>query len=283
LIPGDHDLDPLRHRADFRGLMADEGFPRDPFTQPSPLAIARATPGEKRIRGEALIAEGRTLEAIPDLASAWEGNPGDILLVLKVAALQAWFHQDAELAATWRKARQLADGTKDPLVAERTAKIGSLRSPADPADRAATLALARAAYELSRNSGDFGWFRMALGMAEYRAGHDEAAAESLRASLGDGNYLISVTSAFYLAMSLSRQGKDAEARQVATEAISRMRPLPTDENNPLADASSSTPISNPRQNPRDGDRVTVSPPLTSPSGGRLRPRAGGYHRNCAIL
>ena len=35
-------------------------------------------------------------------------------------------------------------------------------------------------------------------------------------------------------MSLSRQGKDDEARRVATEAISRMRPLPRDEANPLA-------------------------------------------------
>ena len=35
-------------------------------------------------------------------------------------------------------------------------------------------------------------------------------------------------------MSLSRQGKEAEARRVATEAIARMRPLPLDEDNPLA-------------------------------------------------
>ena len=48
------------------------------------------------------------------------------------------------------------------------------------------------------------------------------------------HYLIADTSAFYLAMTLSRQGKDAEARRVATEAISRMRPLPIDEDNPLA-------------------------------------------------
>jgi streptomycin 6-kinase len=35
-------------------------------------------------------------------------------------------------------------------------------------------------------------------------------------------------------MTLSRQGKDDEARRVATEALSRMRPLPSDEANPLA-------------------------------------------------
>ena len=75
---------------------------------------------------------------------------------------------------------------------------------------------------------------MGLGFAEYRAGHDEAAAGLFRAGIGNGQPQISVTSAFYLAMSLSRQGKDDEARRVAMEAISRMRPLPRDEANPLA-------------------------------------------------
>lgn len=75
---------------------------------------------------------------------------------------------------------------------------------------------------------------MGLGIAEYRAGKHEAAAETLLTVIGDGQQHISVTSAFYLAMSLSRQGKDDEARMVAMEAISRMRPLPIDDDNPLA-------------------------------------------------
>ena len=43
------------------------------------------------------------------------------------------------------------------------------------------------------------------------------------------------TSAFYRAMSLFRQGKEKEARQLAIEAASAMKPLPKDEKNPLAD------------------------------------------------
>jgi hypothetical protein len=35
-------------------------------------------------------------------------------------------------------------------------------------------------------------------------------------------------------MSLFRQGKENEARQLALEAASKMRPLPKDEKNPLA-------------------------------------------------
>lgn len=237
LLATRRNLDPLRHRADFRDLMADAGFPSDPFAQPSHIALAPATPAEWKIRGEALIAEGRTLDAIPYLASAWEADQMDSTLLLKVASLQAWFHRDAELAATCRKARQLAEGTKDGVVAERTAKICSLRPLDDRAYREATLALARNALKLLDDETGINWFRMNLGIAEYRAGHDEDATEPLRASLGDGNYLISVTSAFYLAMTLSRQGKDAEARQVAMEAIARMRPLPPDEQNPLVGAS----------------------------------------------
>ena len=224
----------LRGRADFRGMVADASFPSDPFAQPSPLALFRASAGDHKTRGESLIAEGRTLEAIPHLASAWEGNPGDSILLLRVATLRAWFHRDAELAATCRKARDFASGTGDAGVADAAAKSSGLRPPDDPTYRAATLALARSAYELGKDSGDAGWFRMGLGIAEYRAGHDEAAAETLRTLIGNNYTQISDTSAFYLAMTLSRQGKDAEARRVASEALSRMTPLPPDESNPLA-------------------------------------------------
>jgi hypothetical protein len=76
---------------------------------------------------------------------------------------------------------------------------------------------------------------MALGMAEYRCGHYAAADAALLAAsrLGEQNYYVSGTTAFYRAMSLFRQGKDAEARKLASEAVAKMKPLPTDEKNPL--------------------------------------------------
>jgi hypothetical protein len=40
------------------------------------------------------------------------------------------------------------------------------------------------------------------------------------------------------AMSLFQQGKKDEARQLATEATAKMKPLPKDEKNPLADNAS---------------------------------------------
>jgi WD40 repeat protein len=46
VLSGDSDLDPLRTRADFHDVMADAGYPPDPFVPPSPLSGSVAeTPG----------------------------------------------------------------------------------------------------------------------------------------------------------------------------------------------------------------------------------------------
>jgi hypothetical protein len=77
---------------------------------------------------------------------------------------------------------------------------------------------------------------MALGMAEYRCGHYAEADAALPAAsrLGEQDNYVSGTTAFYLAMSLFKRGKEAEARKLASEAAARMKPLPADEKNPLA-------------------------------------------------
>jgi hypothetical protein len=51
--------------------------------------------------------------------------------------------------------------------------------------------------------------------------------------LGEQNYYVSCSTAFYRAMSLFKQGKEAEARKLASEAVAKMKPLPADEQNPL--------------------------------------------------
>src|SRR5262249_1947626 len=60
---------------------------------------------------------GRTREAVPHLAAVSAANPKDTLLSLKVAALQAWFGQDTELADTCRNGLAMAENTKDVVVA----------------------------------------------------------------------------------------------------------------------------------------------------------------------
>ena len=70
---------------------------------------------------------GRTREGVPYLAKASAANPKDTLLSLKVAALQAWFGQEKELAATLQRIRAFAKDTNDAGTAERAAKACSIR------------------------------------------------------------------------------------------------------------------------------------------------------------
>jgi hypothetical protein len=124
--------------------------------------------------------------------------------------------------------------TKDPTTAERTAKICSLRQ-ADDRTHEAALVLARRAVELGEGHPYLVYFRMALGMAEYRSGHyTEADKVLLAAARFTGqHYHIANTTAFYRAMALFRLGKQAEARKLALAATARIRPLPADEKKPL--------------------------------------------------
>ena len=69
---------------------------------------------------------GRTREAVPLLATASAANPKDTLLSLKVAALQAWFGQDREFAATRQRILAFAKDTNEATTAERAAKACSI-------------------------------------------------------------------------------------------------------------------------------------------------------------
>jgi hypothetical protein len=114
----------------------------------------------------------------------------------------------------------------------------SLR-PADEKRHEAALVLARRAVELGQGHRFFPYFQMALGMAEYRSGHFAAADAALTAAMqaGKDNSRIAGTSAFYLAMSRFRQGNKDEARKIATGTAAKMKPLPKDEKNPMAEGA----------------------------------------------
>jgi eukaryotic-like serine/threonine-protein kinase len=157
---------------------------------------------------------------------------------MRVAALQAWFRQDKELSSTCEKLLSLAKDAKDPMLADKAAKCCSLRH-ADPKRCEAALVLARRAVENGKGSQWLVYFEMALGMAEYRSGHFAEADAALTAAINDPgkNNTVSSTSAFYRAMGLFRQGKTDLARKLATEAAAKMKPLPVDEQKPLADGA----------------------------------------------
>jgi eukaryotic-like serine/threonine-protein kinase len=208
-IERDPDLDPLRERPDYRALI--------------------------------LESSGRTREAVAHLAKASTANPKDTLLSLKVAALQAWFGQDEELAASRQRILAFARGTDDADTAERAARACSILPSTDKAEREAALALGRAAVKLEK---DGMWNLLALGRAEYRSGNDAAAEAALRAAAEAGKNTPCVTGSavFYRALSLFRQGKPDEARQLALAAAAKMKPLPADEQNPLAGKANSNDL-----------------------------------------
>ncbi len=199
--------------------------------------------------GAAYVAAGRTRDAVPYLAQRCAANPNDTLLAQKVAALQAWFAPDKEFAVTRQRALATARGTTNVALAERTAKLASLAPSTEKADVEAALALAHTAVKLGKGGK---YNLLALGMAEYRSGNDAAAEKALLAVEKETSpdWLPGIA-AFYRAMSLFRQGKPDEARRLAVEAASRMKPFPRDEENPLTTAGPDVPGN------RHADNVTL--------------------------
>ena len=143
--------------------------------------------------------------------------------------------QEQEWADTCERGLSLARDTKFVTLAERVAKMCSLR-PSNDERRRAALLLGRRAVELGKGNPALAWYQMALGMAEYRSGHFAEADAALAAAMeaGKDSPRVAGTSAFYRALSLFRQGKPDEARQLATQAAAKMKPLPKDAKNLLA-------------------------------------------------
>ena len=186
----------------------------------------------------AYLNSGRTWEAVPLLARL-SINRTDTELSLKVAALQAWFEENKELDATRHQILAIAKDTNDVQMAERAAKACSIRHTTDTAVQAAALILARRAAESGKTHRYSGYFQMALGMAEYRAGNLAAAEQALLAAEQaiKNHPAITDTSAFFRAMILFQQGKRDEARELVASAAAKMKPLPADELNPLAEGA----------------------------------------------
>jgi WD40 repeat protein/tetratricopeptide (TPR) repeat protein len=177
-------------------------------------------------------AAGRTREAMPHLAELSSANPLDSAFFLRVAALQAWFGQREEFAATRQRILSLAKGSLVLLTAQRAAMACSILPSPDKGDLETAQALGRQAVDLGKYGGGN---LLALGMAEFRIGNDAAAEKALLAAeaASPNTTLVTGPSRFYRAMILFRQGKTTEARALARDAAATMRPLPADEQNPL--------------------------------------------------
>ena len=179
---------------------------------------------------------GRTREAVPLLATASAANPKDTLLSLKVAALQAWFGQDREFAATRQRILAFAKDTNEAATAERAAKACSIVPLTDKAELEAALVLGRTAVKAGKGSESRAWCLLALGMAEYRRGNYAAAEKALLAAekAGPTNRYVTGTSRILPCDEPVPAGPRGEARKLAIAAAAKMKPLPRDENNPHA-------------------------------------------------
>jgi hypothetical protein len=153
------------------------------------------------------------------------------LAQLSMAAQEAWLGRDKEYAETCARALELGKGSNDPLTLERVAKASLLRANGDGERVSAALVLARKADELGSAHPSSPWFHMALGMAEFRSGHSAQADAALIAAMKTEkpDSPIWLTSAFYRAMNLFRKGQRDEAHKLATEAVSKIKPLPNEQ------------------------------------------------------
>jgi tetratricopeptide (TPR) repeat protein len=246
LISGDRDLDPLRDRADFRKMLADAGFPRDPFEQPSPLGflslpsaardemlslsklIAQQPSDFRAWRGRgdfqarygasdgALVDYRKVLELHPP--SAWAPAWEDTLLAMQAAVVLL---QAGDIEGYRRLARDTLDrfaSADDPFIAERVAKVNLLLSPpAEDRDRIA--ALAKRSVDLGQNTGLLGWFRLVRGMSAYRSGDFAESAEWLETALtSDHGPEHRSTCQSYLAMAEFHSGHADRAGTLLAEA-----------------------------------------------------------------
>lgn len=180
---------------------------------------------------DAYVAAGRTREAVPHLAKLSATKLTDHLLMMKVAALQGWFGQDKELAATRKWLIGLSTDTNDPNTG--VARACCIAPLTDKTELESLLAIGRTFTNNSSKHGRFGW--LAAGMAEYRNGNDAAAITALlRVGPDSEPAWLYGTTKFYRAMALFRQGKTEEARKLASETAAKMKPLPSDEKNPIS-------------------------------------------------
>jgi len=194
---------------------------------------ARVSEATHRRLAESLLTESSATH----VSDAWIG--------MKLAVLQLWFGKDAEYATTCRRMLTWASETTDASTADRVAKLVCLRQNADAPTREAALSLARKGVELGKGTRQEVWSQLSLGMAEFRSGHYPAADEALTVaaqseSSFDGDEWQARRAgiaSFYRAMSLFHQGKQAEARTLFTVTEAKMKPLPTDDQSPLADGA----------------------------------------------
>ena len=183
-----------------------------------------------------LASVGRLAEAHAASGDGFCRQSDGLFLSLQLAALQAWLGQDKEFAATRKKTLAFAKDTNQSAVADAPQGVQYPSGHRQGRSRGG----AGAGPYGGATAAD-GFALLALGMAEHRSTNDAAAQEALLAAANadPGNPWVTGIAAFYRAMSLFRQGKHDEARKLVLAAAAKMKPLPKDEQNALANNATS--------------------------------------------
>lgn len=152
--------------------------------------------------------------------------------VFRTAVELTWLGRDREVADIVVALLKAAQESTDPVVCDRAAKACCL-GPADPTQLAVALKLAQKAMETNGKNSNA--FRLTLGMVQYNNGNLDDADKTLKDLTNQlKDTRITGTAAYYMAMIRFKEGKQDEARKLATATAAKMTPIPEDIEHQLA-------------------------------------------------
>jgi WD40 repeat protein/serine/threonine protein kinase/tetratricopeptide (TPR) repeat protein len=163
---------------------------------------------------------GRWQEAAKAFAKALELDPDDHWERYHSATLHLYIGDLDGYRRDYHELLRRFGQTDDPTTAERTAKV-CLLLPAADGDQELVQRLAQLAVGGNEKHAYYGFFQLAKGMAEYRAGHFEQAMQWLRGSQKANLSSLAPFKALahlFLAMAHYRQGHADEARTALAQA-----------------------------------------------------------------
>jgi WD40 repeat protein/tetratricopeptide (TPR) repeat protein len=178
-------------------------------------------------RGMAYATQGRWEQAAADFTHALELQRDDHWLCYCALVLQAQLGKKEEYRRLCRDVLKHFGDTKDPYIAERTAKA-CLLLPDVMENPQKVSELADLAVASPPNHPALAWFCVAKGLAEYRAGRHTEAADWMNKTLARKPTMqASAMARFVLAMTQQQLGQLNESKVTLAQAQQITRKLPT--------------------------------------------------------
>jgi tetratricopeptide (TPR) repeat protein len=211
-------------RWDEAEALVSEALRRQPNQAPTRALAERFY--RQRVEVSAHRGEWTTVAA--DQARLLELQPRDHYLWYRAAVVQAHLGNKAAQRRLCRSMLERFGNTKDPDIAERTAKT-CLLLPEVSADRKRLARLLDLASTQKPDHPGMPWYQLAKGLAAYRAGHFADALPWLKKSLANqAPVYVQANAHFLLAMAQHRLGRAAAARATLARALEiSSRQVPT--------------------------------------------------------